>query len=100
MIWRGPCRLPLSPSGPTTEASFYHHLLRYFADRAEPVHFSRSRAYKKNDNAHVEQKSWTHVRQLFGYDRINKANLVPAMNEIYLIWSLYQNHFSPVRKLV
>jgi hypothetical protein len=76
-----------------------HHLWRYFADRAEPVNFSRSRAYKKNDNAHVEQKNWTHVRQLFGYDRIDKANLIPDMNEIYSPWGLYQNHFSPVRKL-
>lgn len=77
-----------------------HHLWRYFADRKSPVNFSRSRAYKKNDNAHVEQKNWTHVRQLFGYDRIDKAELVPAMNEIYRLWGLYQNHFSPARKLV
>lgn len=76
-----------------------HHLWRYFADRKKPVNFSRSRPYKKDDNSHVEQKNWTHVRQLFGYDRIDKASLVPAMNGIYKLWGLYQNHFSPARKL-
>lgn len=77
-----------------------HHFWRYFAERKKPVKFSRSRPYKKNDNAHVEQKNWTHVRQLFGYDRIDKAELVEAMNAIYRLWGRYQNHFSPTRKLV
>jgi hypothetical protein len=31
----------------------------------------RRRPYKKNDAAHVEQKTWTHVRQLFGYYRLD-----------------------------
>jgi hypothetical protein len=39
------------------------HLLRYFTNRKRPVQFTRSRAYHKDDNAHVEQKNWTHVRQ-------------------------------------
>ena len=43
-----------------------HHLRRYFARRKEPVQFTRSRPYHKNDNAHVEQKNWTHVRCLLG----------------------------------
>jgi hypothetical protein len=37
--------------------------------KSERQAFTRSRPYKKNDNAHVEQKNWSHVRQLFGYDR-------------------------------
>jgi hypothetical protein len=76
------------------------HLWRYFAHRKSPVHFARSRPYKKDDNAHVEQKNWTHVRQLFGYDRIDKAQLVSTMNDIYALWRRYQNHFSPARKLI
>lgn len=76
-----------------------HHFWRYFAERKKPVKFSRSRPYKKNDNAHVEQKNWTHVRQLFGYDRIDKAELIEGMNAIYRLWGQYQNHFSPSRKL-
>jgi hypothetical protein len=77
------------------------HLLRYFSDRPKQVAFTRSRPYKKNDNAHVEQKNWTHVRHLFGYDRIEDAGLVPLMNDLYANeWSLYQNHFCPGMKLV
>jgi len=74
-----------------------HHLWRYFARKEKPPLFARSREYKKNDNAHVEQKNWTHVRQLFGYDRIDKAGHIPAMNEIYKLWGQRQNYFSPAR---
>lgn len=78
-----------------------YHLLRYFSDRPKEVAFTRSRPYKKNDNAHVEQKNWTHVRQLFGYDRIEDINLIPLMNDLYTNeWSLYQNHFCPGMKLI
>lgn len=77
-----------------------HHLLRYFSDRPQDVAFTRSRPYKKNDNAHVEQKNWTHVRQLFGYDRLDNTALIPLMNDLYANeWSLYQNHFCPSMKL-
>ena len=75
-----------------------HHLLRYFAKR--PVQFTRSRPYKKNDNAHVEQKNWSHVRQLLGYDRLEDPKLVDLINALYVNeWSLYQNHFCPTMKL-
>ncbi len=78
-----------------------HHLKRYFARRDHAVQFTRSRPYHKNDNAHVEQKNWTHVRQLFGYDRFEKPILVDLMNDLYSNeWSLYQNHFRPTMKLV
>lgn len=64
------------------------------------VPFTRSRAYRKNDNAHVEQKNWTHVRQLFGHERFEQAQLVPLMNDLYTQeWSQFQNHFRPCFKL-
>jgi hypothetical protein len=76
------------------------HLLRYFTDHSQQPAFTRSRPYKKNDNAHVEQKNWTHARQLFGYDRLDKAALVPLMNEVYsTLWCPLQNHFCPSLKL-
>lgn len=80
-----------------------HHLWRYFTDPAKrhrPVRFSRTRPYHKNDNARVEQKNWTHVRQLLGYDRLDKAELVPLINDLYQTWSLWQNYFCPTFKLV
>lgn len=42
------------------------HLWRYFLDRPAPVDLRRRRPHKKNDQAHVEQKNFTHVRQLLG----------------------------------
>jgi hypothetical protein len=77
-----------------------HHLVRYFAQRDNPVHFTRSRPYRRNDNAHVEQKNWAHPRQLLGYDRLDNPALVPLINDLYAKqWSLYQNHFCPSVKL-
>ena len=78
-----------------------HHLWRYFAQRREPVQFTRSRPYHKNDNAHVEQKNWTHVRCLLGYDRLENAQLLEPINALYRdAWALYHNHFCPSMKLV
>ena len=77
-----------------------HHLWRYFARRKEPVQFTRSRPYHKNDNAHVEQKNWTHVRCLLGYDRLEKEELLGPINALYRdAWALYHNHFCPSMKL-
>ena len=76
-----------------------HHLVRYFADRPSAVGMTRSRPYKKNDNAHVEQKNWTHVRQLLGYARIQAKEALVQMNDLYHFWSLYQNHFIATMKL-
>ena len=60
---------------------------------------TRSREYRKNDNCYVEQKNWTHVRQLFGYERIDDKRLVDLMNEIYEVQNLIQNFFIPQYKL-
>ncbi len=77
-----------------------YHLLRYFTEHPNMPQFTRSRPYKKNDNAHVEQKNWTHVRHLFGYDRFEQIVLIDLMNDLYKNeWSLLQNHFSPTMKL-
>jgi len=79
-----------------------YDLIRFFNEgRKEPVKFTRRRPYKKNDAAHVEQKNWTHVRQLFGYDRIEDPATVAIMNEIYrAYWNPLQNFFIPCMKLV
>jgi hypothetical protein len=78
-----------------------HHLVRYFTDRPKrPIDFTRSRPNRKNDNAFVEQKNWTHVRQLLGYDRFDKAELAPLINDLYRNeWRLYTNFFCPTLKL-
>lgn len=77
-----------------------HHLWRYFLDRPEPVGFARSRPYHKDDQAHVEQKNWTHVRQLLGYDRFDDPALVELLNDLYRhSWDPFHNFFCPSMKL-
>lgn len=77
-----------------------HHLWRYLLDWPRPVPMSRSRPYRKNDQAHVEQKNWTHVRQLLGYQRLELPELVPVINELYRTWGLLHNFFCPNLKLL
>jgi len=77
------------------------HLMKHLNQRDKPVQFTRSRPYHKDDNAHVEQKNWTHVRQWFGYHRLDKSVLVGLMNDLYTQqWRLYHNFFLPSVKLV
>ena len=76
------------------------HLWRYLLDRPRPVPLTRSRPYRKNDQAHVEQKNWTHVRQLLGYQRQERPELVPLINELYRTWGLLHNFFCPNLKLL
>jgi hypothetical protein len=59
-----------------------HHVLHWLQKRPRPVFMTRSRPYKKDDNAHVEQKNWTHVRQSFGYERYDNPEVVALMNEL------------------
>jgi hypothetical protein len=76
-------------------------LHRHLTGRSAKLRWTRSRAYRKNDNAHCEQKNWTHVRQLFGHDRFGHPELVPLMNDLYgQEWSQFTNHFKPTFKLV
>ena len=76
------------------------HLWRYLLDRPRPVPMTRSRPYRKNDQAHVEQKNWTHVRQLLGYQRLEQPELVPLINGLYRTWGLLHNFFLPNLKLL
>jgi hypothetical protein len=78
-----------------------YHLLRHFTKRDRTVDFTRSRAYHKDDNAHVEQKNWTHVRQWLGYQRLDDPRVVPLLNHLYSKeWRLFHNFFCPSMKLI
>jgi hypothetical protein len=78
-----------------------YFLLEYFTHRKNPVQYTRSREYRKNDNAHVEEKNWTHVRQFIGYRRFDKFETVSQLNDLYLTeWRLYLNFFIPSFKLI
>jgi len=78
-----------------------YHLLRHFTERKLPIQFTRSRAYHKDDNAHIEQKNWTHVRQWLGYHRFDNPVIVPLLNKLYTTeWRLFHNFFCPSVKLI
>ncbi len=74
------------------------HLYNYC--RLNRITFTRSRPYKKNDGCYVEQKDWSVVRRLIGYDRYNSRVALEVLNRIYELTRLYINFFQPVMKLV
>lgn len=75
------------------------HLIRYC--KQHNLEFTRSRPYKKDDNAHIEQKNWTHVRKLIGYDRFDSPRALAAMNDLYQHeWHTMMNLFQPSVKLI
>ncbi len=74
------------------------HLYAYC--QRERITFTRSRSYKKNDSCHVEQKDWSVVRRLVGYDRYSSGAALEALNRIYNDLRLYVNFFQPVMKLL
>jgi hypothetical protein len=81
-------------------SEFLNNALRdHFLGRK--VGFTRSRPYHKNDNAHVEQKNWTHARQLLGYGRLDDPALLEPINRLYAgAWQQLQNHYCPSMKLL
>lgn len=75
-----------------------YHLINYC--EKENLEFTRSRPNKKNDNAYIEQKNWTHVRKVLGYFRYDTDQELILMNSLYeKELRLYKNFFSPVMKL-
>lgn len=64
------------------------------------IKMSRSRPYKKNDNAWVEQRNWTHVRKVVGYERFDTTGELGLLREVYACLRLYKNFFQPTMKLV
>lgn len=76
-----------------------HHLFKYCGKHT--IQFTRSRPYKKDDNAHIEQKNWTCVRKILGYLRYDSEEALLAMNDLYRNeLKLFQNLFLPSQKLI
>lgn len=75
-----------------------HHLFRYCETR--DIQFTRGRPYKKDDNAHIEQKNWMNVRKLLGWDRYESPAALAAINDLYdHELRLMMNLFQPSVKL-
>jgi transposase InsO family protein len=80
-------------------SEFINYHLAGYCDEHN-IQFTRGRPYKKNDNAHIEQKNWTHVRRIFGWDRYDTTAQLEAMNRLYRgDLSTMMNFFQPCVKL-
>ncbi len=77
-----------------------YKILEYLQKRKHAVQFARSRPYRKNDNAHVEQKSYTHVRKLLGYARYDLPELTPLVNTLLKDWCKFKNFVIPCSKTI
>jgi hypothetical protein len=93
-------KLPFSVSGIDTDndTTFINETMVSFC-RAQGVEFTRSRAYRKNDQAWVEQKNGAIIRRLVGHDRYEGEDAVSALMRLYALARLYENYFQPSFKL-
>ena len=73
-----------------------YHVYNWLKDHG--IEQTRSRPYFKNDQAYVEQKNYTHVRSFLGYDRLEHHELLPQLNELLSLWSLWKNLFCVTMK--
>jgi len=96
---RSRCPFRIREIHPDNDSGLINDLLWRYC-RGARIRMSRSRPYKKNDNAWVEQKNWTHVRKVVGYRRYDTTKQMSLLNRIYEVARLYQNFFQPVIKLV
>lgn len=81
-------------------SEFINDILYKYCHR-EKIEFTRSRPSKKNDNAYIEQKNWTHVRKILGYLRYDTFAELSIINDLYRgDLRLYKNFLQPVMKLV
>lgn len=81
-------------------SEFINWHLKRWCDQKQ-IQLTRGRPYKKDDNAHIEQKNWTHVRKLLGWERYDSATAVKAINDLYRQeLRLWLNLYLPSVKLV
>jgi hypothetical protein len=97
---RGVLPFPLLGVDSDNGSEFINWHLKGWCEQ-QGIHLTRGRPYKKDDNAHVEQKNWTHVRKLLDWERYDTHEAVAAMNELYgQELRLWLNLFLPSVKLV
>jgi transposase InsO family protein len=81
-------------------SEFINWHLKRWCERKE-IQLTRGRPYKKDDNAHIEQKNWTHVRKLLGWERYDTHGAIEAINDLYRNeLRLWLNLFLPSVKLL
>jgi hypothetical protein len=94
-------RLPFTLLGVDSDnGSEFINLCFYTYCHQQGITFTRSRAYKKNDSCHVEQKNGNVVRRLVGYDRYTSRAAYQCLERLYHLVRLYMNFFQPTMKLL
>ena len=93
--------LPFSLIGLDTDngSEFINYALLNFC-QTQAITFTRSRPYRKNDQAHVEERNGSIIRRLIGYDRYEGLTAYNALSELYSVLRLYINFFQPSLKLL
>ncbi len=93
------CPFPVSMMHPDSGSEFINwHAERW--SRSSEVKLTRSEPYHKNDNMYVEERNGHVVRKYLGYERLDRPEIVPLMNELYDVLAQYLNHFKPVRRMI
>lgn len=94
-------RLPFKLRGidPDNGSEFINWQLFFYCQKRN-IQFTRGRPGKKNDNPYIEEKNWTHVRKIVGYDRLSTTDELEVLSSLYQgPLRLYLNFFQPVMKL-
>jgi hypothetical protein len=91
--------MPMLGLGSDNGVEFINRGLYEYCGRLR-ITFTRSRAYKKNDNCHIEQKNWSVIRRQVGYQRYSSKAAYEALEDLYTVLRLYLNFFQPVLKLI
>lgn len=90
--------VPLRELHTDNGGEFLNHILVPWC-RHEGLRLTRGRPYRKNDQAYAEQKVWTQVRRIVGYDRYSSQAAYTHLSRLYPVLTLYTNFFQPLRKL-
>lgn len=99
VLVRGRLPFPLLGIDSDNGAEFINANLKRYCEQNK-ITFTRSRPYKKNDQAYVEQKNWTGVRQFVGYSRYEGQAACDLLNQLYKPLRAYINYFQPVMVLI
>ena len=75
------CHFPCVVFDSDNGSEFINYHLKRYRDRRR-IQLTRGRPDKKDDNAHIEQKNWTHVRKIFGYLRFDSRAVLREMNDL------------------
>ena len=90
---------PLKGLDPDNGSEFINWQLHRYCQKNQ-ITLTRCRPYHKNDQAHIEQKNYTAIRQLIGWSRLDTKEQLRILNDLYANeWRLYLNFFQPTMKL-